>query len=67
MAGKPKSLLAHMRSQFEMASRKVADAAIDFNVPDDKVLELRSDALRLQEEVRELEHKSRGLLGFLGF
>jgi hypothetical protein len=65
MVGKT-SLLAHMQSQFEMARRQVADAAIDFSVPDDKVLELRTHALRLQEEVRELERKSKGLLGFLG-
>jgi hypothetical protein len=67
MAGKTKSLLAHMRSQLEMASRQLADTVIDFNVADDKVLELRSDALRMQEEVKELERKSRGVLGFLRF
>jgi hypothetical protein len=63
------SLLAHMESQLEAARRQMRDVVIDFSIPDDKVLELRADARRVLEEVKELERKSanKGLFGFLGF
>ena len=63
------SLLAHMESQLEAARRQIRDAAIDFSIPDDNMLELRADARRVLEEVNELKRKSakKGLFGFLGF
>ena len=63
------SLLAHMESQLEAARRQIRDVVIDFSIPDDKVLELRADARRVLEEVKELERKSgkKGLFRFLGF
>jgi hypothetical protein len=67
MAGK--SLLTHMETRLEAARRQIRDAVIDFSVPDEKVLELRADARRVLEEVKDLERKStkNGLFGFLGF
>ena len=67
MAGK--SLLAHMESQLDVSRRQIREAAIDFTIPDDKVLELRADTRQLFEEVKELERKSgkKGLFRFLGF
>jgi hypothetical protein len=63
------SLLTHTGSELEAARRQIRDAVIDFSIPDDNVLELRADARRIFEEVKELERKSakKGLFGFLGF
>ncbi len=67
MAGK--SLLAHMKSQLDATRRQIREAVIDFSIPDDEVLELRTDTRQLFEEVKELERKSgkKGLFRFLGF
>ena len=61
------SLLTYMESQFKAARREIRELVIDFRVPDDKLLQLRAEAQRLLEEVKELERKSakNGLFGFL--
>ena len=67
MAGN--SILAHMKSKLDLARRELRGAVINLDVPDDKLLELRADARRFFQEVKELERKAakKGLLGFLGF
>ncbi|HEY8138533.1 MAG TPA: hypothetical protein VIF61_11865, partial [Methylocystis sp.] len=67
MAGN--SILAHMKSKLDLARREMRGAVINLDVPDDKLLELRADARRLFEEVKELERKAakKGLFGFFGF
>ena len=63
------SILTHMKSKLDLARREMRGAVINLDVPDDKLLELRADARRLFEEVKELERKAakKGLFGFLGF
>ena len=63
-----RSLVAHMESELEAARRQLANAVIDFSLPDDKVLELRADVRRVMEQVQELQRTSakRGLFGLLG-
>ncbi len=63
------SILAHMKSNLDLARREMRGAVINLDVPDDKLLELRAETRRLFEEVRELERKAakKGLFGFLGF
>ena len=61
------SLLTYMELQFKAARREIRESVIDFRVPDDKLLQLRAEAQRLLEEVKELERRSakNGLFGFL--
>ncbi len=63
------SILTDMKSKLDLARREMRGAVINLDVPDDKLLELRADARRLFQEVKELERKAakKGLLGFLGF
>ena len=63
------SILAHMKSKLDLARREMRGAVINLDVADYKLLELRADARRLFQEVKELERKAakKGLLGFLGF
>jgi hypothetical protein len=68
MAGR-NSLVAYGQQRLDEARRALHDAVDDFSVPDDKVLELRKDAQRAFEELKEIDRKAvkRGLFGFLGF
>ena len=61
------SILAHMKSKLDLARREMRGAVINLDVADYKLLELRADARRLFQEVKELERKAakKGLLGFL--
>ena len=63
------SILAQMKSKLDLARREMRGAVINLDVPDDKLLELRADARRLFEKVKELERKAakKGLFGILGF
>ncbi len=67
MAAKQKSMLQYARARFEDTRREVGLAAMDFSIPDDRFLEMRSEARRMQDEVKKLERKSKNLLGLLGF
>ncbi len=61
-------VLMQTRSQMEIAKRKIQGVVGDFSVSDEKLLELRSDARLLYEELTELERKAkRRFLSFLGF
>ncbi len=57
-----KSLAAYAQEKHQEARRNLGLAAIDFSIPDEKILEIR-EALR--QEAQQLK-KKKGLLGFLG-
>lgn len=57
-----KSLAAYAQEKHQEARRNLGLAAIDFSIPDEKILEIR-EALR--QEAQHLK-KKKGLLGFLG-
>jgi hypothetical protein len=63
------SFVAFSQQKLHEARRALRDAVDDFDVPDEKVLELREKARRAFEELRELDRQAakRGLFGFLKF
>jgi chromosome segregation ATPase len=63
MTKKTKTLVEQMRTGLEDARRQLGLAANDFSTPDDRLLEMRSDVRRLQDEVANLEKKSKRLFG----
>jgi hypothetical protein len=58
-----KSLAAYAQEKHNEARRDLGLAAIDFSIPDEKILEMR-EALR--QEAQQLRAKKKGFLGFLG-
>ena len=62
------SLVAFAQTRLDEARRKAREALVDFNVPDDTVLELREEAKRAYDELKEFDRQAakRGLFGFLG-
>jgi hypothetical protein len=60
---------AYGQSRLEDARRVLRETAVDFSVPDDKLLELRESARRVAGELKELDRKAakKGLFGFLRF
>jgi len=63
------SFVAITQSRLDDARRQLRGAVVDFDLPDEKILELRADARRAFEELKELDRKARkkGLFSFLGF
>jgi hypothetical protein len=57
-----KSLAAYAQEKHQEARRNLGLAAIDFSIPDEKILEIR-EALRQEAQLLK---KKKGLLGFLG-
>ncbi len=66
MAGR--SLISFAQAQLDEARRALKDAAIDFSVSDEQVLELRAAARRAYEELAAFDRKAakKGFFGFLG-
>ena len=62
------SLVAFAQTRLDEARRKAREALVDFNVPDDTVLELREEAKRAYKELKEFDRQAakRGLFSFLG-
>jgi hypothetical protein len=60
-----KTLADYAQQKHEEARRGLGLAAIDFSIPDEKILELRQSVRREAAEVRRLK-KKKGFLGFLG-
>jgi len=60
-----KNLTDYMQERLAVARRNLALAAIDFSIPDEKILELRESVRREAADVQRLK-KKKGLLGFLG-
>ena len=63
MTKKTKTLVEQMRTGLEDARRQLGIAANDFSTPDGRLLEMRSDVRRMQDEVANLEKKSKRLFG----
>ncbi len=63
MAKKASSLLTAMKVRLDETRRQLGFAAMDFSVPDERLLELRNELRSLQEEVKTLERKSKKLFG----
>ena len=63
------SFVAFSQQKLHDARRALRDAADDFEVSDEKVLELREKARRAFEELKELDRQAAksGLFGFLKF
>jgi hypothetical protein len=62
-------LVALGQQKLDQARRALHEAVDDFSVPDDRLLELRRDAQRAYDELKELDRKAaKGrLFGFLKF
>ncbi len=61
-----KTLADYAQEKYEEARRNLGLAAIDFSIPDDRLIELRK-AVRLEAaEARRLK-KKKGFFGFLRF
>ena len=60
-----KNLADYMQKQLAGARRNLALSAIDFSIPDEKILELRELVRREAADVQRLK-KKKGFLGFLG-
>jgi hypothetical protein len=62
------SLIEFAQAQLDEARRALRTAAVDFDVPDEKVLELRAVARRAYEDLAELDRRAakKGFLGLFG-
>jgi hypothetical protein len=63
------SAIALLQSKLDDARRQVRDAVIDFDVPNEKILDLRRELQNAVEELNRLERPStkKALFGFLKF
>lgn len=63
------ALIADAQARLDQARRELRLAAINFDVPDEQLLELRADARKIYEELAALDRKKlkKGLLGVLKF
>jgi len=63
------ALIADAQARLDQARRELKSAVLDFDVSDDKLLEMRAAARRVYEELSELDRKKlkRGFFGFLKF
>ncbi|PPD44190.1 MAG: hypothetical protein CTY15_08110 [Methylocystis sp.] len=63
------ALIADAQARLDEARRQLRLAAINFEVPDEQLLELRADARRIYEELAALDQKKlkKGLLESLKF
>ena len=57
------------QNRLDAARREIRDAAIDFEIPDEKLLALRANAREAYQELQELDRKAakKGLLSLLKF
>jgi hypothetical protein len=60
-----KTLADYAQERFEEARRNLGLAAIDFSIPDEKILEIRESVRREAAEARRLK-KKKGFLGLFG-
>jgi hypothetical protein len=63
------ALIADAQARLDAARRELRLAAINFDVPDEQLLELRANARKVYDELAALDRKKlkKGLLGFLKF
>jgi hypothetical protein len=62
------AFVAYGQVRLDEARRALHDAVDDFSVPDQRVLELRENARRAFDELKELDRKAakKGFFAFLG-
>ncbi|WP_292528390.1 hypothetical protein [Methylocystis sp.] len=62
-------LIADAQTRLDQARRELKSAVLDFDVSDDKLMEMRAAARRVYDELGALDRKKlkRGFLGFLKF
>lgn len=63
------ALIADARARLDHARRELKSAVLDFDVSDEKLLEMRAAARQVYDELSELDRKKlkRGFFGFLKF
>lgn len=63
------SLVAFLQAKLDESRRELKAAAIDFDIPDDKLLELRENARRVFFELKEQDRQAakKGLFAALKF
>lgn len=61
------ALIAEAQRKLDAARRELKSAAINFDVPDEALLELRAEARKVYEELSALDQKMIRKQGFLGF
>jgi len=63
------ALIADAQARLDNARRELKSAVLDFDVPDDKIAEMRATARQVYEELAQLDRKAlkKGLFGFLKF
>jgi len=61
------ALIADAQARLDNARRELRLAAIDFDIPDEQLLELRANARKVYEELSALDRKKlkKGLFSFL--
>lgn len=62
-------LIAEAQARFDVATRELKQGALNFDVGDDELLELREKARKLHEELAALDRKllKKGFFSFLKF
>jgi hypothetical protein len=63
------AFIAFAQSKLDETRREVKDAVVNFEIPDETILELRKSAKRAADELKDLDRQAakKGLFGFLGF
>ena len=61
------ALIAEAQKKLDVARRELKAAAINFDISDEALLELRADARKVYEELSALDKKLIKRQGFLGF
>ena len=64
------ALIAEAQKKLDDARRELKNSAINFDVSDEDLLEVRAHARRIYDELKALDEKklkSKGLFGFLKF
>lgn len=63
------ALITDAQARLDQSRRDLKSAVLDFDVPDEKLLEMRAAARKVYDELCALDRKKlkRGFLGFLKF
>ena len=63
------ALIAEAQARFDAAKRELKQAALNFEIADDELLELREKARKFHEELAALDRKllKKGFFSFLKF
>ncbi len=63
------ALIADAQARLDQARRELKSAVLDFDLPDEQLLEMRVATRKVYDELKELDGKKlrKGLLGFLKF